>query len=362
VRWGITFGTRALLYALQCGERSRLVQAFAVEGVVRSVQRDAGPSRRCLDEAAMLSRELADPDVTAGLSLAEAQCALVHLDYRALAVHAEKALELGEHCKGASGVLAVARYLRLVYRHAQADTLLLEREIAECLRDAEERRDAGAQSAFMNLLAMLQLASGEDPDLVLARNETAHVNRGSVGFDMRRFGLLVFFCQVQMHAGRFAEARARLEEQRETLQKSGLMHVPITRMLILHVQACALMPFRDAAADKALRQIVKTLAKERATGQALGRQIEAALVLRRGEREAATRLLDASARELAEQRFLWPAHGSRVLAAQARGDVAGVEAVCDELAAGGVAHPLRLLRCFAPMGAAEPAAMKGSVQ
>jgi serine/threonine protein kinase len=352
---GIDYGTRALRYALDCGDRRRLIMALLVESVLRSARRSPRAAQVCLAEARKLSEEVGDEEQLAHVYFASAQCALVHVDNARVLSDTEEAVRrLTERCTGVASDLAMVRYMRLIGRHTHGETAQLDRELAEGLRDALERDDARARGSFQDLGATVRLCQGDVEGALRELREARSTSTStSEDYDMAKFGEVLFLSQVDLYEGRPAAARARIEANLGKIRRAGLMHVPVTRMLTVFMLGLALLPFRDRAARRKLRWAVATLERESPTGRAWGQSLAGGVALREGKRVEAARLLDASADELARLGCMWQSTSARVAAAQARGDHAAVEQVASRLSARGVGEPLKFLTAYGPLGALE---------
>lgn len=345
VMLGLHYGSRALWLASKCGEPSRLARALFCEAVLRSLERDDGPSKRALADAASLIADLDDPRLEAHLAFATAQCAFIRLEFGRTRREAERALTLlHERCTGVSTDLAAVRYTWFLSRLGTGDTRL-DAEIAESLRDASERGDFHTEVSHRVGLAGMLLLRGK-PQECTRELEAIMSKRRADGFDSTRWAAVATEAQVKLYQGRAREGHSMLRRSLEQLRRYGLLRVPFVRVntrYLIALSGCA-----DPAARPTVARIIEQLRREPfAMAKSLADQLGTVL------QNASPRAKAARLREIAQTfdrlESYWPAQATRALAFQLEGRADALGRLENDLRARGVSEPLRYLAFHAPL-------------
>jgi serine/threonine protein kinase/tetratricopeptide (TPR) repeat protein len=299
--YGYVFQARAMLFALQVGEPTRVARALAVSGGYAATRGARGAARAGteLAKARVLAERTGDPQ---SVAYAIASSAVAHYlvgDFRRTIADADRAEALfRDRVPGTSWEQATAHHFALMALVHVGDLRELQRRHPLYLRDALDRGDIYAAVCMrMGYANFVWLVRG-DPEGARREVHEAMEAWSKKGCHLEHFYELVALVNADLYDGRPAEGLRRVNERWGALRGVLLFRIETVRIRCLEMRArCALgvareRPAECAALVAAAERDARRIARERAPWAiALARLLRASAASIRGDRERAIALL-----------------------------------------------------------------------
>lgn len=350
------FQAKYMLLALDLGEATRIARGFAAEATAMSLrgERSLAEGLASADRAKAMAESLDDPYLLA-LTAQErgtlyGRCGR----WREAVAEFNAALAvLATHCPGAAWERSTSE-LSLVDQLVYLGDVAQIAQVADrVLRDGTASGNLYQLTIAMRPLHIVRLAADE-PDRAL-REISAAISGWPGEGRMQHFNACWALCQVDLYAGRAADALRRVEASRDGMRWSMMLTLECVRIEMTHARGRALLASaagedakeRLAGADRDARALLDESA---AWARPLGLLLRAGVRNVRGERPVD----DLVAAEAA-----FAALGMALYAAAARRRLAELnedpQAVRAAFKGSRVVHPGRMCRMLAPGFADEQA-------
>jgi serine/threonine protein kinase len=299
--FGAVFQARAVLFALQAGEPTRVARALAVGAGYQATGggRDASRVERYLARARALAERARDPQSIAYTIGNSAVCNYLMGRFRQSLDDCDRgAAMFRDRVPGAAWEQATMQQFALVNLACTGQLAELQRRQPLYLRDALERGDlygsVGVRIGWSNLVWLVR------DDAAGARREVDEAmgawSKG--GTHLEHFYELSARTHIDLYEGRAQEAHARMEERLPGLRRALLLRIATVRIWSaeLHGRAALAAAQRDPEARPALlRQVeadARAILRERAVWAApLARMLRAGAANLRGQHDRAIQLL-----------------------------------------------------------------------
>ncbi|MGD0526580.1 MAG: AAA family ATPase [Polyangiaceae bacterium] len=263
--YGSVFQARAMLFALQAGEPTRVSRALAVSGGYLATKgvRSAERVTEHLEKASAIAERTGDPQ---SIAYAIANSAVSHYlvgDFRRTIVDADRAAALfRDRVPGTSWEQATAHHFALMGLVHVGDLRELQRRQPLYLRDALDRGDAYAAVCMrMGYANFVWLVRGDSPG---ARREVLEAMEAwsKKGTHLEHFYELVALVNADLYDGRPSEGLRRVNERWRALRRVLLFRIETVRIRCLEMRArCALA--LAAASERAAEREALIVAAER---------------------------------------------------------------------------------------------------
>ncbi len=358
VRGGV-FQSRHLLMALDAGETSRIARAVAVE-VAFSATSGSGNHART-EELMRIGRSLAersgDPYARGLLASSSGGARWLQgrwgevLDLQELAL-----CTLREECTGASWELASSTIVQLdaLWRMGRWPELL--DRWPDVLDDAVSRGDLLLEIYCRIKFGSLTSLVEDRPDDAIHEAGTALSRWSQTGFTLLQLWELFSSTEAQIYAGRPEAAYARVDAQRTTVARSGLLQLQMYDATWRDLEGrCALASVSRAHGRRRRRLLAEAAqcAKKITRGKApwargFAAMLRAGIAGHQGDRRAAAQELMRAERAFADADMSLHATVARARSAELEGSRPAYEAGLEALATLGLEVPERWLALLAP--------------
>jgi tetratricopeptide (TPR) repeat protein len=353
------FQSRALLLALNAGDRPRAAKLLAYEAGHVAVAGSAGRARfeHLVRRASELARELDRPDIDAFLlvvrGVADYLCCLWP---SALRYCEESELMLRTRCTGVAWELDMAHSFALWALYQLGELPELARRVPVLRQQAELRGNRFALNNLGFIMPFLHLVEGE-PDAAQRACADALAVWPNTGFHLQHWNVLVMQTEVDIYCGLGGRAHQRLWDAMPAVRRSLLMRVQLLRS-VRHQSmgrsalAAAHEKKRDPELLRAAERHARALEREPTPwGLGAAALISAGVAHQRGRHEPARAHLELAIQRYDAARMALYGASLRQRLGKLLGGDEGAALIADarrKLASLGVKTPERFIAMLAP--------------
>jgi serine/threonine protein kinase/tetratricopeptide (TPR) repeat protein len=301
--YGSVFEARAMLFALQVGEPTRVARALAVSGGYLAT-RGARSSARVatnLAKARAIAERTGDPQ---SIGYAIANSAVSHYlvgEFPRTVTDADRAEAMFRGVPGTSWEQATMHHFALIALVHLGKLSELQRRHPLYLRDALDRGDVYAAVCMrMGYANFVWLVRG-DPEGARREVHEAMQTWSKKGCHLEHFYELVALVNADLYDGHPAEGLRRVNERWGALRSVLLFRIETVRIRCLDMRArCALAVARERPEERAtllasVERDARSIAREPAPwATSLARLLRASAASIRGDQDRATTLLRAA--------------------------------------------------------------------
>jgi len=357
VRGGV-FQARHLLMALDAGDLGRVARAVAVEVPFSATP---GVKNRARTDELMrtgeaLADRAADPYVRGLLASSSGGARWLEGSWREAIELEEKALSiLRGQCRGVAWEISSSTIVLLdaMWRMGRWSELLARWE--DVLDDAVSRGDLLLEIYVRIKFGALTQLVHDRPDAAIQEAGTALSRWSQSGFTLLHLWDLFASTEAQLYMGRPEAARARVDAQRSTVKRSGLLQLQMYEVTWRDLEGrCALAVAARSHGrrrDKLLEEVLRVAKKLDKTGapwsRGLATTLRAGVMSVRGDRRGASRELGRAARSFERADMGIHAAAARSRAAQLEPG-ADLDGSLADLGGGTLARPDAWLDVLAP--------------
>ena len=343
------YASRLALHVRRGATESQRVQALLLAAILHAnLAPVSGRAEALLEEARARSVSIDDPVLRARLAMATSHCAGFRIDRPTARAYAEEAVRLFEsHGRGVQMELAQARWVALLGKFA-AGAQGVASEYQALVHDALQRGDRVTEANARLCLANARLAGGS-PTAARAEIEAAQSLIGPARREVVRFVGASMHARVDLYEGAPARAHARLTKALRAMALHGLILVPWLRIELRYLRALAALQARGAGATRQVQRTAVQLANERYRWpRLLADQLQAALLAIQGRHRDAARALHVNRAALESEGAAWYASGSCWVALELEERGVALEELRATLEQRGTPDPRRFLACYGP--------------
>jgi serine/threonine protein kinase len=358
------FQRKHLLLALRAGEPTRVARGYAIEASTSALAGVPSHTRTetLLTATRALSGTIDDPYSAAWVAGSDGLSAYLEGRFRRALEQCDLAREAyRDRCKGASYELATAVMFGFQALFHLGQMAELSRRMPAYTQEARQRGDlyqlTNVRIGWMNSVWL----AADDVARAERELDEAMVQWGAPEQQLQQFYELVARVQVALYRGPGRDALALIEKRWQTMARAHLLRVQTVRIFVRHLRARAAVATiaasgitgraADSLAAAALRDSRQILCERLRWSSPLARLIEAAVHVRRGDRDRAIEALASAADDFgACDMALWAA-----AAKWRRGEVLGgdhgrrlVGEADAKFHAEGVKEPASFCRMLAP--------------
>ena len=259
---GADFQGRHLLLALDTGDRYRIARALAVEAVYAAVEGEHHRARydALIGRADALANEVGHPQAIALVAMARGTSAFLQGRWKSARTLLERAEPLLREKAGAWQIDTHLYHLHyLLTLFYLGDIGELGRRLPRLLDEARDRDDLAAATNLLARVSHIRALADDDPTGAREGVEAAMARWPSDGFHVQHSWELYARGEIDLYAGRGADAWHYVSRRWPALRRSLLLRIQGARIELVYlraraaVAAAAATPFRSSESRKLLR-------------------------------------------------------------------------------------------------------------
>jgi len=296
---GAIFASRYLLLSLASGEPRRTARALAFEGTHRaSIRVQSTGAMELIRTAEALAQRIDDPHVYGFATLMGGIAAYFKGNYRRALEACDRAGAIfRDSCKGATWELATANTYATYSLFNLGEWAELSERVPLLLDAAHRRNNEYAASLLRVPFGMVAWLARGDIDGARREAENAIKKCSSSTFQLQHAMHFLAMEQIEQYAGDGRAAWKRVEETWPALRRSLLLKIGSVRLLALQLRANSALLARSGSAIPrvAIRDAARIGRMKTGGAKPVAQLIQAAVLVKRGDTEAAVALLKTAA-------------------------------------------------------------------
>jgi hypothetical protein len=266
---GQALSLRAVAEAFKVGDPYRVARAISVQAGYLAISGRAAEKDvdRILERAEALAREADSPHALGVMLGAKCQARFLVARFRSAAECSSEAEQvLRERCVGVHWELNIVRLWGMRSLLLLGDFRQVSARLPGILEECRQRRDLYGEVSLRASVYASSLLAKDAVSEALADLAHARERWSPAGFHTQHYYLLSSLAQIELYAGRHAEAQAVTDELRAGVERSLLKRVQSVRVILYSL--CGRVALARAEGESCLRKVegfARTLRRERAS-------------------------------------------------------------------------------------------------